>query len=74
MARDGWPGWPCGRSTSSATFRPMRSNFWARRIDLARVLLIFTNDALLSAVAMSLKNSSASVALKYFSFVAPIFG
>ena len=38
------------------------------------MLFIFTNDALLSAVATSLKNRSASVALKSFSFVVPIFG
>ena len=74
MARDGRPGCPCGRSTSSATFRPMRSYFWARRIDLVSVLLIFTSDALLSAWAASRKKRSASVALKSFSFVAPIVG
>ena len=52
----------------------MRSYFWARRIDLMSVLLIFTSDALLSALAMSRKKRSASVALKSFSFVAPIAG
>lgn len=31
MARDGRPGWPSGRSASSATFRPTRSCFCARR-------------------------------------------
>ena len=52
----------------------MRSYFWARRIDLVRVLLIFTSDALLSTLPMSRKNRSASVALKSLSFVAPIAG
>ncbi len=52
----------------------MRSYFCARRIDLTSVLLIFTSDALLRSLATSLKNRSASVALKSFSFVAPIFG
>ncbi len=40
----------------------MRSYFWARRIDLVSVLLIFTSDALLSTLAMSRKKRSASVA------------
>jgi hypothetical protein len=74
MARDGRPGFPRGRSTSSATFLPMRSCFCARRIDLRSVLLISTSDDLPSAPAMSLKNRSASVAVKSFSFIAPIFG
>ena len=74
MARDGWPGCPLGGSTSSATFRPMRSYFWARRIDLMSVLFIFTSDALLSTLAMSRKKRSASVALKSLRFVAPIAG
>jgi hypothetical protein len=74
MARDGCPGWPWGRSTSSATFLPMRSYFCARRIDLTSVLLIFTSDDLLSTLATSLRNRSASVALNSASFLAPIFG
>ena len=74
MARDGCPGWPLGRSTSSATFLPMRSYFCARRIDLTSVLLIFTSDGLLSTLATSLRNRSASVALNSASFLVPIFG
>jgi len=45
MARDGRPGCPCGKSTSSATFRPTRSKFCARRVDLAIMLLILTIEA-----------------------------
>ena len=52
----------------------MRSYFCARRIDLTSVLLIFTSDALLSTLATSLRNRSASVALNSASFLAPIFG
>ncbi len=52
----------------------MRSYLWARRIDLVSVLLIFTSDALLSALAAFRKKRSASMALKSFSFVAPIAG
>ena len=52
----------------------MRSYFCARRIDLTSVLLIFTRLALLSTLATSRKNRSASVALKSLSFVLPIFG
>jgi hypothetical protein len=38
MARNRCPDCPCGRSTSSATFLPMRSYFCARQIDLTSVL------------------------------------
>jgi hypothetical protein len=62
-------GSPFGRSTSSATFLPMRSYFCARRIDLTSVLLIVTSDDLMSTLATSLKKRSASVALNSASFV-----
>lgn len=72
IARDGRPGRPLGRSTNPTTLRPMRSYFWARRIDLVSVLLIFTREALLSVRAALWKKRSASTALKSFSFVVPI--
>ena len=74
MARDGRPGWPPGKSISSTTFRAMRLWTWARRIDRRSVLLIITSVRLLSTWPSSLKNLSASVAVKSLSFVAPILG
>jgi hypothetical protein len=74
IARDGLPGFPAGRSISSITFRPMRSWTCARRIDLRSVLLIMTSERLLRNGAICRKNLSASVALKFLSFLAPIRG
>ncbi len=65
MAREGRPGLPCDRSTSSATFLPMRSCFCARRIDLRSVLLISTSDDVPSASAISLKNREDAAAIIY---------
>jgi hypothetical protein len=74
MARDGRPGRPCGRSTNWTTFRPLRSYFWVRRIDLTSVLSILMSDALQCDWPALRQKRSASMALKSFSFVAPIAG
>ena len=59
---------------SSTTFRPMRSWTWARRMERRSVLLIITRDRWLGYGAMSWKNLSARVALKFLNLMLPNLG